>query len=146
MVLDLHSIVDIGTKTYDDLVFRLYNYPANDDEAKVLVCTQKELRYHPRAGLLSKIKITLNVTGDYDLQVVMMSKEKGNIRSCDEFLSICGKISKIRGCKSCPGFDTKEYDAQYFQVIRYDPKSVRRIAYPIIRIDLVLKTTFCGIS
>uniref|UniRef100_A0A1X7SGX7 Uncharacterized protein n=1 Tax=Amphimedon queenslandica TaxID=400682 RepID=A0A1X7SGX7_AMPQE len=45
------------------------------------------------------------------------------------------KSQKIGSYKFCPGFDTKEYNAQYFQVIRYDPKSVRRLANPIIRID-----------
>ena len=136
LMVDLDSIVMIGSKRHEDLVFSLYNYHTKDEaKTKLLVCTQWDLQYHPPAGLLSRIKITLNESGDYDLQVLMISKEKGNVQSCDEFLSICGQISKIGGYKFCPGFEINEYDAEYFQVIRYDPKSVRRMTNPIIRID-----------
>jgi hypothetical protein len=35
----------------------------------------------------------------------------------------------------CPGLDPSEYETMYFSKIKYDMKNVRRMNYPVERID-----------
>lgn len=44
------------------------------------------------------------------------------------------KIADCRNYKFCPGIEINEYE-QYKEVIRYDPKSVQIVDFPVKRIE-----------
>lgn len=106
----------------------------NENGDEILVCSRRELNHHPPIGLVSSVRIVLNESGDYDFQVLMISKSKGTLKEFHEYKDLLDIVSCSGGYKFCPGFHDAAYEA-YFDVIRYDPKGVRRTTQPIARID-----------
>ena len=101
----------------------------------VLTCTRRDLYEHPPLGLVSRAKIVLDERGEYNFQVLLFSKEKGIISTVEEYLALCDKIAVNSGYKFCPGFDPDIYKSTYYDVICYDPKSLRHTTHPVQRID-----------
>ena len=94
---------------------------------------KKDMYDHPPLGTVSRVSIVINETGGYDFRVLMFVKERGTIASVDQFLGLC-QVAVDSAYKFCPGIDQGIYK-QYYDVIRYDPKSLRHTSYPVQRID-----------
>ncbi len=100
-----------------------------------LTCSRRDLHNHPPLGLVSRVQIVLDQEGQYEFQVLLFSKDKERISTVEDYLYLCGKIATKGGYKLCPGIDPDFYGTEYYDVIRYDPKSLRRTVHPIRRID-----------
>lgn len=122
----LRQFMNLGSKYYTDLVFSICTDDKGDE---ILVCSRRELNYHPPVGL---VRIILKDSGNYDFQVLMISKDKGTLNEFYEYKELLNMVGEY---KFCPGFDSDVYNTTYFDVIRYDPKGVRRTTQPIARID-----------
>ena len=128
----LDQLQEAGKQHYPDLAFVSCTNERGDN---VLTCSRRDLHDHPPVGLVSRVQIVVDQDGSYDFQVVMFSKEKGSITTVDEYLELCHQIAGKGGYKFCPGIDPNSYKTTYYDVIRYDPKSLRRTTHPVTRID-----------
>ena len=64
----------------------------------------------------------------------MQTVEEGNVSTKEEFKVLCEKIADSRNYKLCPGIQMEEYE-QYKEVIRYDPKRVQILDFPVRHIE-----------
>ena len=69
-----------------------------------------------------------------DVQALLRTVEEGTITTPGDFKALCEKITDSRNYKFCPGIEIEEYE-RYKEVIRYDPKSVQIIDFPVKRIE-----------
>ena len=102
---------------------------------RCITCSRRDLHNHPPLGLVSRVQVVVNQDGKYDFQVILFSKEKGSITTIDDYLALCEQIAGKGGYKFCPGIDPNTYKTTYYDIIRYDPKSLRRTMHPVQRID-----------
>ena len=126
----------MGRARFPELEYCIGNCTAVKTQA-ILTVTRKDLYNHPPAGFLSRIRLLVTEDKHYDLQVLMRSKEAGIFELPDKFLDLCSIMDPSGGYKFCPGFGINEYDSDYYSIIRYDLKNVRRILDPIARIDSI---------
>lgn len=135
MVFSLEELSQLGRVHFQELVFVVGSFTVGGETKAILTISRKDLHYHPPAGFISRVRLLLTEDKGYDLQILMRSKETGFVDSTDKFLELCSIIDPAGGYKFCPGIDINEYESEYFSIIRYDLKSVRRISDPIARID-----------
>ena len=102
---------------------------------RVLLCTQKNLCFHPPAGLISRVRVVVSLTGEYEIQVLFKVKEKGKIISQEQLLQLLERLSKSGSYKFCPGLGMESYHENYAKVLGYDYKSVRLMSEPFSRVD-----------
>ena len=69
-----------------------------------------------------------------DVQALLHTVEEGNVATPEDFKVLCERIADCRNYKFCPGFQVEEYE-QYKEVIRYDPKRVWIVDFPVKRIE-----------
>ncbi len=69
-----------------------------------------------------------------DVQALLRTVEEGTVTTPGDFKALCEKITDCRNYKICPGIEIEEYE-QYKEVIRYDPKSVQIVDFPVKRIE-----------
>lgn len=60
----------------------------HQEPKKYLLCTQKNLRVCPPAGLVSAARILVSEQGDYELQVLLKTIEKGKLLGVDAFIHL----------------------------------------------------------
>ena len=128
----LGQLEEAGKQMYPDLAFIACTNECGDS---VLTCSRRDLYNHPPLGLVSRVQVVVNQDGKYDFQVILFSKEKGSITTIGDYLALCEQIAGKGGYKFCPGIDPNTYKTTYYDIIRYDPKSLRRTMYPVQRID-----------
>ena len=127
----LDQLEESGKQQYPDLAFVSC---INEHGDSVLTCSRRDLYNHPPLGLVSRVQV-VDQDGKYDFQVLLFSKERGSVTTIDEYLALCDQIADKGGYKFCPGIDPDTYKTMYYDVIRYDPKSLRRTMHPVQRID-----------
>ena len=115
--LALDVLYTRGSETYSDLNFSLC--AVTHEPKKYLLCTQKALRVCPPAGLVSVARIFVSDLGEYKLQVLLRTIEKGRISSVEAFIPLYSKISQSGGYKFCPGVKFGLYNEKYASVL-YD--------------------------
>ena len=125
-----------GEEKYPDLVFVSYT---NELGSGVLTCCRRDVYDHPPLGLVSRVQIVVDQDGKYDFQVLLFSKEKGSISTTDEYLALCDRIAAKGRYKFCPGINPETYKTTYYDVIRYNPKRLRRTMHPVQRADRFLQ-------
>ena len=128
----LNQLEEASKLLYPELVFASC---VDENRNCALTCSRRDLYNHPPLGLVSRVRIVLDQNGKYSFQVLLFSKEEGSINTIDEYLQLCSRIGIKGEFKFCPGLDPEFYKNTYYDVIRYDPKSLRRTMYPIHRID-----------
>ena len=106
-----------------------------EDGVGAITCHRRDMYNHPPLGLVSQVQVVVDQDGKYDYQVLLFSKEKGCISTIDEYLALCDQISDKGGYKFCPEINPNTYKTTYHDVIRYDPKSLRRTVHPVHRVD-----------
>lgn len=87
--VDLRTFRNAGLEGFPGLVFVVCSDIGADGKA-VLVCSRKDLHRHCSVGLISRVKLIVEESGEYDFQVVMISKEKGkfnNLKAVCEIMS-----------------------------------------------------------
>ena len=112
-----------GSEAYDDLNFTLC--AAGQEAKKYLLCTQKNLRVCPPAGLVSAARIVVSEQGDYELQVLLKTIEKGELLGVDSFIALCLKICHLGGYKFRPGVNLSVYNEKYASIHHRESKSVK---------------------
>ena len=96
-----------------------------EDRVGAITCHRRDMYNHPPLGLVSRVQVVVDQDGKYDNQVLLF----------DEYLALCDQISDKGGYKFCPGINPNTYKTTYHDVIRYDPKSLRRTVHPVHRVD-----------
>ena len=120
-LVTLDALFTGGLEAYDDLNFVL----CSATREKYLLCTQKNLRVCPPAGLVSAARILVSEQGDYEFQVLFQTIKKGKLVSVDSFIHLCFKICQLGGYKFCPGLNCGVYNEKYGKVLHRVSKSVK---------------------
>ena len=134
-VLQLGSVVFREQNKFPELVLTLGH--TNDDNKSILVVTQRSPSYHPPFGYTSRVHITIKEDCSYQVHVLMHKLESGVVSNEGEVHSLLKWFSSASSSKFCPGIEWTYYQEHYFDVIRFDIKSVRRTEAPFYRVDSV---------
>ena len=132
-MLPLNKLYTRGSEAYQDLNFMLC--ATHQEPKKYLLCTQKNLRVCPPAGLVSAARILVSEQGDYELQVLLKTIEKGKLLGVDAFIHLCLKICQLGGYKFCPGVNIGVYNEKYASVLHRESKSVKILSEPFERVE-----------
>lgn len=89
----------------------------------------------PSCWLNTSSKDLVSPAGDYELQILFKTIEKGTVSSEDALHAIVNKISSSSPYKFCPGLDSNLYKEHYAEILRYDSKSVKLISEPFCRVE-----------
>lgn len=73
--------------------------------------------------------------GEYELQVLLKTIEKGKLLGVDAFINVCLKICQLGGYKFCPGVNFGVYNEKYASVLRRESKSVKILLEPFERVE-----------
>ena len=94
-----------------------------------LLIEHERLYLHPPFGPTLRCRITINAC-EYVVHILMREVERGRVENSTVVLNLCEKYSSTsKMFKFCPGLDPSQYE-QYKEVIRFDPKSVRKMVDP----------------
>ena len=108
-----------------------------DNKKQILVVTKCHLAYHPPFGYVSQVQITFQEDGSYKVHILMRELENGITRDVSEVHKLLKRFSVTLAYKFCPGIEWAYYHEHYFEVIKFDIKSVRCTEAPFYRIDSV---------
>ena len=134
--LQLETIIVSEERKFPELAFTLGR--ATDDKEKlILIVTQRELAYCPPFGYTSRVQITIQGDCKYLVHILMRELENGDLSDEGEVHALLKRFSDASLHKFCPGIDWTRYQEHYFDVIRFDLKSVRRKYAPFYRVDAV---------
>ena len=78
------------------------------------------------------IRVVVLECGEYELQVLFRSIDKGAITSETHLLQVLGNVANSSPFKFCPGLGLKSYQEG---VIRYDSKAIKLIHEPFARAE-----------
>ena len=134
-VLQIEQLCTVEEAKFPELQFsRSYAF---DNNKQILVVTQRHLAYHPPFGYVSRVRITFQEDGSYKVHILMQELENGVTQGESEVHELLKRFSATSAFKICPGIEWDYYREHYFEVIRFDIKSVRRAEAPFYRIDSV---------
>ena len=119
------------TENYSDIISNMCSFATKE----CLVIQQRSLHNHPPAGLVPRVRILIYEEGDYELQVLLKTIEKGSVHSEDDLCKLIEKISESSPFKFCPGLDFDKYTKDYADILRYDSKSVKLMSEPFTRVE-----------
>ena len=102
----------------------------------MVVITQRTLNLHPHFGYISRIRVSISGF-QYEVHVMIKIWESGVLESIADVQELCNKFSAQSSYKFCPGIDPQHYKLHYYEVIRFDIKSIRQTIEPFARIDSV---------
>ena len=126
------------SRTYLELNFAMCEGSISgkeDSYQPILVVTQRELFNHPPFGFTSRVQVTIQ-ENSYLVTVLMMSWDSGCLATEQEVHDLCDKFSEQSNYKFCPGINQDVYK-EYYEVIRFDLKSIRKSSTPFCHIDSV---------
>ena len=83
------------------------------------------------------MNITIQQDCAYQVHILMRKWEGGFITNGEDVHCLLDRFSSASTCKFCPGIDWTHYQQHYFNVIRFDLKSVRCTEAPFYRVDSV---------
>ena len=133
--LHLEHVLSIVESKFPDLVFALG--VTTNDHKPVLLVTQRDVSYHPPFGYTSQVCVTIQQDCIYQVHILMQRLESGTVSNEGDVCCLLEKFSSASLCKFCPGIEWKLYQEHYFEVIRFDIKSVRRTESPFYQVDSV---------
>ena len=108
-----------------------------DGNKPIMVVTQRGLAYHPPLGFTSRVQITLQEDGRYQVRVLLQELESGTLSNQQEVHELLKRFSKTTPYKFCPGIEWTYYQEYYHEVIRFHIKSVRYTESPFYRVESV---------
>ena len=130
------SLAQAGRTQFTDKL--QFDVVSTDKQARLLVVGCKTLHWNPPAGFLSRTRVLVHEDRSYFFQVLLRSKQVGEIETENQLLSLCEMMANEKGeYKFCPGIEPSEYQTKYFDQIRYDIKNVRRSDHPFKRVDSI---------
>ena len=133
--LQLERVCSVEEAKFPELQFsRGY---ALDNNKQILIVTQRHLAYHPPFGYVSRARITFQEDGSYTVHILMRVLQNGVAQYESEVHELLKRFSATSTYKFCPGIEWSYYHEQYFEAIRFDIKSVRRMEAPFYHIDSV---------
>ena len=68
-----------------------------------------------------------------NVQALLRTVEEGTVATPGDFIALHENIADCRNYKFCPGIEINEYEQ--YKVIRYNPKSVQIVDFPVKRIE-----------
>ena len=110
----------MGNVSFPDLTFAVC--------CTSLVCS-------PQYLLVSRARLLVSSTGEYEMQVLLKKTSEGELKTIDDLFEICKHLSCSSPYKFCPGLSKKQYEKVYGDIIRYDSKSVQITSEPFSRVD-----------
>lgn len=140
------STLNVPPLTHFQLIVQ-HNYPDLKSDLlldshgnEVLEITHHKVHNHPPAGYIHRTRIVLfkNSSGDgyqFDFQVLLESVKVGLIVSDEEFTGLCDELLRSKGFVFCPGIDYKDYQDNYYSIIRFHIKQVNLAERPFQRVD-----------
>ena len=57
-----------------------------------LLCQQRILHDHPPAGLVSRARSLVSISGQYKLQILLKKKSEGHMKTIDDLFAICKQL------------------------------------------------------
>ena len=102
----------------------------------MLSISQQNLVHHPPFGLTSRVQVTIQHR-NYVVHVLMRQWKTGELKTSEDFRALCDSFSNNSQYKFCPGIDSNYYETEYYTVIRFHIKSIRRWEFPFIRTDSI---------
>jgi len=135
IALQLEYILSSIENKFPELVFALGH--TTDDFIPILFVTQRDVSYHPPFGLTSRVHITIQQDGLYQVHILMQRLEAGTVSNEEDVFCLMERFSNASLCKFCPGIEWAFYQEHYFKVIRFHLKSVRCTETPFYRVDSV---------
>jgi len=133
--LQLERICNNEGPKFPELVLTLA-YTLNGNKP-VMVVTQRGLAHHPPLGFTSRVQITLQEDGRYQVCVLLQELETGTVTNQQEVHELLKRFSKSTPYKFCPGIEWTYYQEHYYEVIRFHIKSVRYTESPFYRVESV---------
>ena len=100
----------------------------------MVMITQRTLNLHPPFGYMSRIRVSISGF-QYEVHVMMKKWDSGVLDSIADLSELCKKFSADSDYKFCPGIDLQHYKLHYYEMIRFDLKSVRQTIEPFVRVD-----------
>ena len=103
-----------------------------------LLIYHRKLFNHQPLGPTSRCRIFISPNGkEFVANILFREVERGSFSSPVEVKSLLTRYSPYSAVyKFCPGIDLVTYE-EYRKVVHFDPKSLRNVEYPVIRIDSV---------
>ena len=102
----------------------------------MLSISQRNLVHHPPFGLTSRVQVTIQHR-NYVVHVLMRQWKTGELKTSEDLRALCDSFSNNSQYKFCPGIDSNYYETEYYAVIRFHIKSIRRWEFPFIRTDSI---------
>jgi hypothetical protein len=138
--MELDELVD---ESFESLVIKVYkesdSFSVDQytcDGVSYVVFYHKILHNHDPAGLISRCRILASLT-EYIVYILMHEVERGSISESPvvTLQDVCNRYSPFStDYKFCPGIELNKYE-MYHQKICFDLKSVRKMDFPVHRVD-----------
>ena len=128
---------EIITKNYPELSGTLL---MASDGTTLLQITHILVHNHPPAGYVHRVRVILTPTPPgyhCDLQVLLVSVDKGVITSDQEFTQVCKGLLQSNGFVFCPRIGCDKYNDEYLSVIRFHCKQVNVSVALFQRVDSI---------
>jgi len=135
IALQLEYVLSSTESKFPELVFALRSI--TDDFKPILVVTQRDVSYHPPFGFTSRVHITIQQDGLYQVHILMQRLKAGTVSNEEDVFCLLERFSSASLCKFFPGIEWTFYQEHYFKVIRFHLKSVRYAETPFYRVDSV---------
>ena len=108
-----------------------------DGNKPIMVVTQHGLAHHPPLGFTSRVQITPQEDGRYQVRVLPQELESGTLSNQQEVHELFKRFSKTTPYKFCSGMEWTYYQEHYHEVIRFHIQSVRHTESPFYRVESV---------
>ena len=127
------EVCEMGARCFLELCFAAVEDSSGNSTVMI---TQRTLNLHPLFGYMSRIQVSISGF-QYKVHVMMKKWDSGVLDSIADLLELCRKFSADSDYKFCPGIDPQHYKLYYYEMIRFDLKSVRQTIEPFVRVDSV---------
>ena len=128
-----HEVCEMGAKYFPELCFATVEDSAGNS---MVIITQQTLNLHSPFGYMSRIRVSI-AAFQYEVHMMMKKWDSGVLDSIYDVLELCNKFSTGSDYKFCPGIDPQHYKLHYYEMIRFDLKSVRQAIEPFVHVDSV---------
>ena len=106
----------------------------------LLEVTHCLVQNHPPAGNVHCVRAILlpNTSGYcYDVQVLLVSIKTGVVSSEQDFIELCNSLLRLKGFVFCPGIGYRNYNDNYYSVIRFHKKQANLVESPFQRVEAI---------
>ena len=99
IALQLEYVLSSTESKFSELVFALGR--TTDDFKPILVVTQRDVSYHPPFGFTSRVHITIQQDGSYQVHILMQRLEAGTVSNEEDVFCLLERLSSASLCKFC---------------------------------------------